>query len=101
MDIDAIIEATGNRLQKEDQTKLYQQLTEAINWLIANDFQRLVQVLYRIDVPEQKLKRLLQEHKETNAANIIADLIIQRQMEKKKLREHFRQNDQASDEEKW
>jgi hypothetical protein len=78
------------------------QLRAAINNLIRNDFQQLVHILYRVDVNERKLKFLLQENVGEDAAVIIADLIITRQMEKITSRQQFSQrNDEMNDEEKW
>ncbi|GAC1453013.1 MAG: hypothetical protein NVSMB7_15740 [Chitinophagaceae bacterium] len=77
-------------------------LQAAVNGLIENDFQKLVYVLYRIDVNERKLKYLLQENVGEEAAVIIADLIIARQIEKIASRRQFnRQNDAPGDEERW
>ena len=77
-------------------------LQSAIDSMISNDFQRLVGILYRVDVNERKLKYLLQENVGEDAAVIIADLIIERQLEKIKTRQQYKQqNDAASDEEKW
>jgi hypothetical protein len=77
-------------------------LKEEITQLIASDFQKLVSILYRIDVNERKLKYLLQENVGEDAAFIIADLIIERQLEKIKSRKQFsRRDDGISDEEKW
>jgi hypothetical protein len=81
---------------------LRQQLKEEITHLIQNDFQKLVSILYRIDVNERKLKYLLQENVGEDAAFIIADLIIERQLEKiKSRRQHSQRDDTISDEEKW
>lgn len=77
-------------------------LIEVINELIENDFNRLIQMLYRLDISESKLKKLLQTHKNTDAAEIIADLIIERQLEKIKSRRAYKQRDSDIDEnEKW
>jgi hypothetical protein len=77
-------------------------LQAAVSGLIDTGFQQLVNILYRVDVNERKLKYLLQENVGTDAAVIIADLIIERQMEKIKARSTFsRQDDTISDEEKW
>src|SRR5450432_3586905 len=82
--------------------QMRQQLQAAINELIKSDFQKLVNVLYRVDVNERKLKYLLQENVGADAAVIIADLIIERQLEKIKTRAAFTgSNDNTSDEEKW
>ena len=79
-----------------------QLLAEKINELITNDFQKLVLILYRMDVSEIKLKQLLNENAGANAAVIIADLMIERQAEKIKSRQQFSKRDEnISDDEKW
>ena len=78
------------------------QLTAHINYLIEHDFQKLVSILYRVDVNEPKLKNLLKENPGEDAGLIIADLIIERQLQKIKSRQEFRRDDnQIADEEKW
>lgn len=82
--------------------ELHQLLAEHINYLIQNDFQKLVFVLYRVDVNESKLKTLLQENRKEDAGNIIATLIIERQLQKIKSRKEYRQkNDDIKEDEKW
>ena len=82
--------------------EMRQKLQAVINQMINTDFQKLVNILYRIDVNERKLKYLLQENVGEDAPVIIADLIIERQMEKIKTRKQFsRHNDDTSEEEKW
>ena len=79
-----------------------QLLAEKINELINNDFQKLVLILYRMDVSEIKLKQLLNENAGANAAVIIADLMIERQAEKIRSRQQFsKQDENISDEERW
>jgi len=77
-------------------------LAERINYLITNDFTQLLQVLYRIDVSEQKLRTLLKQNAGTDAGRIIAVLVIERQLEKLRSREQFRKDGKDIDEaEKW
>ena len=77
-------------------------LAERINYLIANDFTQLVQILYRIDVSEPKLKSLLKQHPNADAGRIIAALVIERQLEKIKSREQFRKaDDNINEDERW
>lgn len=77
-------------------------LQQEINHLIQGDFQKLVSILYRVDVNERKLKYLLQENVGEDAAVIVADLIIERQLQKiKSRREYTQRDDIISDEEKW
>jgi hypothetical protein len=78
-----------------------EQLLLLINQLINTDFEKLASILYRIDVSEKKLKRLLSDNPDTIAGLLIADLVIERLIEKKKSREKFRRDSSISDEEKW
>lgn len=70
-----------------------------VNKLIQNDFQKLVQILYRLDVSENKLKYMLQAHKNEEAGNIIAALIVERELQRIKTREQFSKKDKNVDEE--
>ena len=77
-------------------------LAERINELINTDFQKLVSILYRMDVNEMKLKQLLKDNPGDDAGIIIADLMIERQAEKIKSREqHSKRDENISDDEKW
>ena len=77
-------------------------LAERINELINSDFQKLVSILYRMDVNEMKLKQLLKDNPGDDAGIIIADLMIERQAEKIKSREqHSKCDENISDDEKW
>ena len=79
-----------------------QLLVKKIDELINNDFQKLVLILYRMDVSEVKLKQLLNENVGWNAALIIADLMMERQTEKIRSRQQFNKRDEnISDDEKW
>lgn len=66
-----------------------EKLIDYLNEFIKNDFSKVVQLLYRIDVSEHKLKKVLQENPESDAATLIADLIIERLAAAKKARESF------------
>lgn len=82
--------------------ELREKLSRYINDLAENNFQKLVSVLYRIDISESRLKKLLKKNPGINAGNIIADLIIERQEQKIKSRQQFSQRDKNIDEEdKW
>ena len=61
----------------------------AINELIKNDFSRLVQILYRIDVSEAKLKNILNTNPTEDAGKLIAQVIVERLAATKKARESF------------
>jgi hypothetical protein len=91
----------NEQLTALQKTEMKEELIVYINHLLLHDFNKLVQILYRVDVDEKKLKELLQQYQETDAAVIIADLLIQRQEEKIKTKEAFKSNENISDEEKW
>jgi hypothetical protein len=77
-------------------------LSEYINNLIVNDFQKLVALLYRIDISEPRLKKLLEEENHEDAGKVIADLIIERQLQKIKSRQQFKQkSEDIDDTERW
>jgi hypothetical protein len=77
-------------------------LTEKINYLIVNDFNKLISILYRADINENKLNKLLVENKKEDAGKIIAALFIQRQLEKIKSREENSSlNIDIDEDEKW
>lgn len=69
-------------------------LIQRIDELIRTDFEKLKWILYRIDVSEKKLSEAL-KNSEADAATIMTDMIIQRQMEKAESRKKF--GEQQSD----
>lgn len=78
-----------------------QALIKAINDLILHDFDQLIYLLYRLDIPEVKLKTVLVEHPQEDAAKMIAALIIERQLQKQKSRAAFRQQGDIPKDERW
>jgi hypothetical protein len=93
--------ATTNAIGQEPIDPLRQKLTGLINELIHSDFNSLVQLLYRIDVDERKLKRLLKDSPHTDAAVLIAELIIQRQLQKIESRNKFNGQEKTDPDHGW
>jgi hypothetical protein len=91
----------NNQLTALQKLEMKERLIEYINHLLLHDFNKMVQILYRVDVDEKKLKELLQQNANTDAAVIIADLLIQRQEEKIKTKDTFKSDDKIPDDEKW
>lgn len=60
-----------------------------INECIQHDFNKLVQLLYRIDVSEEKLNYILQLNPNEDAAKLIAAVIIERLAATKAARASF------------
>ena len=77
-------------LEKYSENDLENYLAVFINELIDKDFNKLVNLLYRIDISEQKLKIALQnEDKTISSSKTIAKLIIERQLQKLEFRKKF------------
>ena len=82
-------------------SRLFTELSGYINELITHHFDKLISLLYRLDINEKKLKDLLQQHASEDAAGIIAALIIERQEQKIKTRSLFKTAADIPEEEKW
>jgi hypothetical protein len=77
-------------------------LIASINELIAKDLNQLLNILYRLDVSESRLRQMLKEHEQEDAATIVAALIIERQLKKiKSRREYSRKDDKIDENERW
>ena len=98
--ISALLKASNEQIVHSPEW--YNQLRQAVNDLINSDFSTLVQILYRMDVPEQKLKDLLQQNPTGDASAIITDLMLERQLQRIKTRNAFasKENNIPPDE-KW
>lgn len=80
----------------------YQQLKMAVSQLINEDFDGLLQLLYRVDVSESKLRGMLQQLPGHDAAEIIANLLLERQLQKiKSRRENVQRDENIPDDERW
>lgn len=78
-----------------------EQLAGYVGQLIDSDFQRLVQLLYRLDVSEEKLKNMLADNPAGDASTIIARLIMERMDQSRKTREMFRPQEDIAEDERW
>ncbi|GEO09399.1 hypothetical protein [Segetibacter aerophilus] len=72
--------------------QLQRELAERLNYLITHDFSLVVSILYRLDISEKKLKQLLAQTREATAGDIIAELIVERQLQKIETRKAFKNN---------
>ena len=95
-----LTELFGLKVHK-DKTDFINHLALEINGLILHDFNRLVSILYRIDINEEELKKMLHQYSHLDAGYIIAQLVIDRQIEKAELRRKFRKENDIADEDKW
>jgi hypothetical protein len=95
-----LTELFGLKVHK-DKTDFVNHLALEINRLILHDFNRLVSILYRIDINEEELKQMLQQYSHVDAGYIVAQLIINRQIKKAELRSQFPKEDNIADEDRW
>lgn len=91
----------NHQLTAIQKAEIKEHLILYINHLLLHDFNKLVQILYRVDVNEQKLKELIKLNQSTDAAIIITELLMQRQEEKVKAREGFEPNNNIPENDKW
>jgi hypothetical protein len=102
MDVLPLLTELNSGLPAERQATLKQQLAQYLNHLLLHDFPALVQLLYRVDVPEKKLKAVLADHAGEDAGVLMADLMIERQQQKMEARKNFRVKERYDDgEERW
>jgi hypothetical protein len=64
------------------ESQLRAAMVDAFAYLIDNDFPKLIQILYKADVDQYKLKELLETVEGVSSAEIIADTYIARQKAK-------------------
>lgn len=76
--------------ENDEMQRLKEWLSAVIEEMIDRDFEGLMWKLYRIDVSEQKLKERLANAPLDQSAAIIADMIIERELEKMKTRDSFK-----------
>jgi hypothetical protein len=78
-----------------------EELSNEINQLIVHDFTALVQILYRLDVNEAKLKMVLSENPKEDAGRLIAALIIERLKKREEVRKQFPAQENIPEEDRW
>lgn len=85
----------------KDGRAFYKALCEKVGEMINNDFSKLVQLLYRMDVSEEKLRNLLLHKPDQDAATLIAELMIERQLQKIKSRKENKRTGNIPEEDAW
>lgn len=79
----------------------WRQLVDAVNDLLVNDFNALVQILYRLDVDENKIRTSLAGNMGTDAAELIARLLLERQVQKLEYRKSVKTDLPEDEGERW
>lgn len=67
-------------------------MEQVLDWLFERDRQKLMQLLYRIDIPELKLKDALEGNSSSPVVELLAALIVRREAQKVIVRHYYQQN---------
>ncbi len=84
-DIPSVIKIISKDFDIENnlsENQLRNAMVDAFAYLIDNDFPKLIQILYKADVDQYKLKELLETVEGLSSAEVIADAYITRQKAK-------------------
>ena len=101
MEIEQLVGSYDPLLPPERFQAWRRELEQKINHLINTDFDTLVQLLYRIDIDEKKLRAFLGQPEKKDAAIIISDMIMDRLQQKQASRRRYRSDDNIPPEDKW
>lgn len=73
-----------------DLNTIHKKLGMLVAYLLENDMHRLLNAMYRLDVSEAKFHDAMQAESKEEAISQIANLIIEREMQKVKTRLHYK-----------
>ncbi len=73
-----------------DLGSIHRKLSLLVAYLMEHDMHRLVNAMYRLDVSEAKFNEAMESESKEEAAIRVADLIIEREMQKVKTRLHYK-----------
>jgi hypothetical protein len=65
-------------------------LTEKLSYLLEHKYDKLINILYKIDVSEKKLGELFSGSNRDSIPEVLAELIIERQLQKVKFRQLYK-----------
>jgi hypothetical protein len=79
----------NNDFERLEEFRKY--LTEKMRELLDKNYSLLINTLYRIDISEKKLAELFSSRNKVSIPEKLADLIIERQIEKINFRKRYRE----------
>ncbi len=89
---EAAIEQVNSRKQ------LLARLEEMVVWLMDKDMEKLLWILYRVDVSEQRIKEALAAALPEDSPRLIAEMLLEREEQKEQFRKQYsRPADNESD----
>ncbi len=96
-----LAEKLGIEINAIDAEQLSEQLASMINHLILNDMNKLVFILYRVDIAEEKVLKIIHENSIPEAGQLLAEALISRQIQKLKSRASQGSSPDIPEDEKW
>ena len=94
--------AAASEIELHQDKNFFNELSAQLNKMINENFEQLIALLYRIDVSENKLKNILAAEKSALSGDILAQLIIERQLEKLEARKKYKKDaGENNEEERW
>lgn len=77
-------------LANSSEEEQFERLSRYLNDLIDHDFNKLINILYRVDVSEQKVREAIAKNDAQHpAGSILARLLIEREIQKIELRAKY------------
>ena len=76
-----------------DYTSIHEKIVRELQYNENKSDHTIMSLLYRIDISEAQLKRYLNENKNDNYFNVIAELIIKRVLQKVVIRQYYKNNE--------
>jgi hypothetical protein len=76
-----------------DEEKSIAALSKVIAYMLDREFERLLQICYRIDLGEEKLKKILHESEPDHVAPDLARALWNRQKQKVEIRKRYSANE--------
>ncbi|WP_192347703.1 hypothetical protein [Algoriphagus sp. Y33] len=80
-------------LTEFDEEKAIATLSKVIAYMLDREFEHLLQVCYRIDLGEEKLKKILHESEPDQVAPDLARALWNRQKQKVQIRKKYAENE--------
>jgi hypothetical protein len=84
-------EITTYTSENTDLHELVAKLSIVIREMLDTDFERLLQIFYRVDLSEKKVREAIFDHKYADAATRLAELIVERELQKVITRKMFKE----------
>lgn len=76
-----------------DEDQAISVLSKVIVYMLDREFERLLQICYRIDLGEEKLKKILHESEPDQVAGDLAKALWSRQKQKVEIRKRYSANE--------